>query len=194
MTPILFAHGDWTARDMRDDEVPQLQSFFEANPLYFEKVNGQPPTPTEGHDEFHNLPPAHMPFNHRRTLAVLDAQGDWVAIAHVLSDFLAPGVWHIGLFIVATQWHGGGHAQALYRALERWMVAEGARWLRMVAVEGWTKAENFWQRQGYVQVRMREGIASGLRTNNVRVMVKPLTGGSITDYLHTVPRDNPGHP
>lgn len=191
MPKTLFAYGDWTAREMLDYEVPQLQLFFEANPLYFEKVNGQPPTPTEGLDEFNHLPPPDMPFNHRWTLVATDTHGEWIAITHLLSDFLAPGVWHIGLFIVATRWHGGGHAQGLYRALEQWMAEQGAQWVRLGAVAGWNKAENFWQRQGFTQVRMREGMASGQRVNNVRVLIKPLAGGMLDDYLQMVKRDNP---
>lgn len=190
--PMLFVSGPYQAREMHADEVPQLQSFFEDNPIYFEAVNGQGPTPQEAQQEFDDLPPVEMRFGNRWMLVITDSDGAWVAMASVLSDFLAPGVWHIGLFIVATRLHGTGTAPSLYEAMERWMQSQGAHWVRLGAVEGWGKAENFWRKQGYMQVRTRDAIAMGRRVNNVRVMVKPLKGGAIPDYLQRVQRDNPG--
>ena len=179
---------------MQAHDVPTLQRFFEDNPLYFEAVTGQCPTATEAQQEFDDLPPAEMPFGARWTLAITDSDGAWVATAGVLSDFLAPGVWHIGLFIVATRLHGSGAAQSLYGSMEQWMRSQGAHWVRLGAVQGWAKAENFWRRQGYTQVRTRDGLAMGRRINTVRVLVKPLAGGAMADYLQAVHRDNPGHP
>ena len=191
---MLFHVDSWQAREMRDDEVPALQAFFEANPLYFEKVNGRGPTPGEGQLEYDDLPPPELPFGKRWMLVVTDDAGEWIAVAQLLSDFLQPRVWHIGLFILATRLHGGGHAQALYRAMEQWMVKRGAQWLRLGAVVGWHKAENFWSRQGYVEVRTRQAPTPGEQINTVRVMVKPLGGGQLADYLQMVQRDNPGQP
>jgi len=173
-------------------EVPQLQQFFEANPVYFEAVNGEGPGPEEGQLEFDDLPPPDMAFGRRWVLAMTYADGQWIAMAHVLSDFLAPGVWHIGLFIVTTHLHGTGAAQGLYDAMEQWMRNQGAQWVRLGAVDGWRKAENFWRKMGYTQVRTREAVAMGQRVNNLRVMVKPMRGGALSDYLQQVKRDNPG--
>ena len=111
-----------------------------------------------------------------------------------LADLLARGVWHIGLFIVATDLHGTGTAQALHQGLERWAAAQGARWLRLGVVSGNARAERFWTQCGYLDLRMREGLPMGKRVNDVRVMAKPLTGETLADYLAIVPRDRPDHP
>jgi hypothetical protein len=58
-------------------------------------------------------------------------------------------------------------------------------------VEGNVKAEHFWRKTGYGEVRKRPGIKMGSRTNVVRVLVKPLENGSIAEYLSLVERDNP---
>lgn len=179
---------------MRADEVPSLQTFFEANPLYFEKVNGMGVRPNEGEEEFTDLPPAAMPFSRRWMLVVTDANGQWIAIAQLLADFLSPHVWHIGLFIVASRLHGKGRASALYQSLEQWMRDQGAQWIRLGAVQGWDKAENFWLRQGFTQTRTREAPTPSGRINTVRVMVKPLGGRTVADYLQMVGRDKPGEP
>lgn len=190
--PVIFVSGPFSAHAMQAHEVPQLQHFFEDNPIYFDAVQGQVPTAEEAQKEFDDLPPPDMPFAERWMLAVADGEGQWVAMASVLSDFIAPGVWHIGLFIVATRLHGTGAAASLYGALEQWMHSRGAQWVRLGAVQGWAKAENFWSKQGYIQVRTRDAIAMGQRVNDVRVMVKPLCSYTLAEYLQHVLRDNPG--
>ena len=127
----------------------------------------------------------------RWLIGFTDATGKLVGFAGVLSDILAPRVWHVGIFIVASSLHGTGAASALYDTLERWMAANGAAWIRLGVVEGNVKAERFWRKTGYREVRKRLGIAMGRRTNDVRVLVKPLENRSITDYLSLVERDNP---
>jgi len=54
-----------------------------------------------------------------------------------------------------------------------------------------TRAERFWGSIGYLQTRTRAGVQMGKRSNTLRVMVKPLTGGSIEEYLSLVPCDRP---
>jgi hypothetical protein len=115
-------------------------------------------------------------------------------MANVVEDLLASGVWHIGTFIVATSRHGTGDAQALYRGLEQWASANGANWLRLGVVTGNTRAERFWLSEGYVGTRTREGLPFGRQTRTVRIMVKPLAGGTLAEYLSIVPRDRPEAP
>jgi len=113
-------------------------------------------------------------------------------MATIVGDFIADHVWHIGLFIVVSALHGSGAAHVLYRKLEQWMVDRGARWIRLGVVQGNAKAERFWQRSGYVQVRERGPLQMGRKTNLLRVMVKPLAGGTLDAYLALVGRDRIG--
>jgi hypothetical protein len=95
------------------------------------------------------------------------------------------------LFLVATRLHGTGAAPEIYSALEKWVFQSGARWLRLGVVKGSTRAERFWHRQGFKEVRIREGVDTGGRLNTVRVLVKPLRETGLAEYLETVPRDRP---
>jgi ribosomal protein S18 acetylase RimI-like enzyme len=115
-------------------------------------------------------------------------------MANVTSDLLASGVWQLGLFIVATARHGIGEAQMLYRELEAWMAANGAAWVRLGVVLGNARAERFWERQGFGDVRRRLDVVMGQRSNTLRVMAKPLTGQSIEAYLQLVARDRADAP
>ena len=168
-----------------------MQRFFEANPQYFRSVNGESAGPDEAHEEIHGELPLGWSFTKKWLVGYVDAEGSLVAFANVVADLLAPSVWHIGLFIVATSRHGTGDAQALYRGLETWAAANGAAWLRLGVVKGNARAERFWEALGYIETRTREGVEMGKLTNTLRVMVKPLAKRSIEHYLSIVQRDRP---
>jgi len=53
------------------------------------------------------------------------------------------------------------------------------------------RAERFWEKLGYREVRKRLAVQMGQRTNDLRVMVKPLQGASVDEYLTLVSRDRP---
>ncbi|NRF72117.1 GNAT family N-acetyltransferase [Aquincola sp. S2] len=182
------------AIELTPDRESDLQRFFEANPAYFLAVNGQPASPNEAHEEIHGQVPTGWSFTKKWLIGYLDAQDSLVAMANVISDLLAPRVWHIGLFLVATSRHGNGDAQVLYRDLETWAASNGAHWLRLGVVQGNARAERFWKSLGYVQTRTREDVDMGALTNTLRVMFKPLAGGTLEQYLALVPRDRPELP
>ena len=58
-------------------------------------------------------------------------------------------------------------------------------------IAGNVRAERFWERQGFIQTRLRSGVSMGRLTNTLRVMFKPLAGGSMAQYLGLVERDRP---
>ncbi len=59
---------------------------------------------------------------------------------------------------------------------------------------GNTRAERFWERSGYVEVRRRGPLQMERRLNLLRVMVKPLAGRAIEPYLALITRDRPATP
>lgn len=176
------------------DEVPQLQRFFESNPEYFISVAGEPASADEAREEVVGGPPTGWPFARKWVIGFAGQDCEFVAMANVVTDLLAQGVWHIGLFMVATAAHGNGTARLLLRQLERWAVAGGAAWLRLGVVEGNRRAERFWEKCGFVEVRKREGMSMGKKVNTVRVMAKALANGTFSEYLALVVRDNPQAP
>jgi GNAT superfamily N-acetyltransferase len=190
----LLPPGRWQGHELVADDLPALQRFFEANPEYFIAISGAPPRADEARQEFDDRPPAGMAYSRLWSLRCSQGADPFAGVVFGLSDFLAPQVWHIGLFVVATSLHGSGAAQALYAQLEAWMIGQGARWCRLGAVVGNVRAEHFWQRCGYVEVRQREGIAMGARVHTVRVMVKPFGDATVEGHLQRVARDRPGAP
>lgn len=193
----VFAAAGLQARELRADEMPALQAFFDANPAYFITVNGRPAPPDAAQADFDERPPPHLPWTRRWFLGLFDEAGRIAGVVDVVSDLCAAGVWHLALFLLATERHGRGDAQACYAALEAWVSGQGAGWLRLGVVAGNGRAERFWARQGFRETRVREGIDTGGRINTLRVLVKPLAAAESADletYLTRVPRDRPGSP
>jgi GNAT superfamily N-acetyltransferase len=186
----LFTAGVYEAVGLAEEDLPALQAFFAGNPEYFLAVTGAPPRPDEAKQELEFRPPHGVPYNKVYILGFLDSSGQRVAMASVLTGLLAPRVWHISLFIVATALHGSGTAGLLYEALEKWAKDEGASWMRLGVVAGNTKAERFWEKAGYREFR-RATEQLGSMTNTVRVMVKSLGGSDVDGYLREVPCDRP---
>ncbi|MEP7301732.1 MAG: GNAT family N-acetyltransferase [Caldimonas sp.] len=180
--------------EIGDDEIALLQRFFERNPDYFLAVNGEVAGAGQAHEEVHGELPAGWPFTKKWVLGIAAQDGALVAMLNVVSDLLAEGVWHIGLFIVAREHWGTGLARSLLRQLEGWAVAGGAGWLRLGVVEGNRRAERFWEGAGFIGIRRRAGLTMGKKVNTVRVMARPLAGGTVADYLALVTRDDPRSP
>jgi GNAT superfamily N-acetyltransferase len=190
-TSSLFEQIGITVIEMDASDMPSLQTFFEQNSAYFIAVSGQPATATEAEDELNGPLPEGWSYSKKSVLGFVDQSNTLIGMSNIVSDLLAAGVWHIGLFLVATTQHGNGMAQKLYQGLEHWAKDNGAQWLRLGVVEGNGRAEKFWGKQGYTEVRKREGVQIGLRNNTVRVLVKPLAGGETAEYLQLVLRDHP---
>ncbi|MDP2366798.1 GNAT family N-acetyltransferase [Rhodoferax sp.] len=187
----LFDAGDVAAYRLTESDLPVLQDFFVTNPGYFLSVNGMPPRADEAKHEFEDRPPPEMTFDEVFVIGFVDSAGHLIAMASVISNLLGKSVWHIGLFIVASSLHGSGTAVSLYAGLEAWMQEKGARWVRLGAVVGNARAERFWERRGYVEVRRRAGTQLGKLIQTVRVFVKPLSASGIEEYLNLVARDRP---
>jgi GNAT superfamily N-acetyltransferase len=170
---------------------PLLQAFFDANPEYFLAIQGEPAAPTEAHEEIHGELPAGWSFTKKWVIGYVDANGSLIAMANLVSDILALGVWNLSTFIVATDRHGTGDAQRLNQSLEAWAQRGGAKWLRLGVVQGNTRAERFWQSAGYVQTRLRTGVQFGNQIRTLRVMYKPLADGTLEQYLSLIARDRP---
>ena len=191
---MLFATPGFRAVELGVADIPRVQDLYERNREYHVIVSGEPPGPNEAQADFDQQLPDGWPYTKRWMVGFFEESGVLAGVFDGISDLFAPGVWHVGLFMVATRLHGGGAASEMYRALEAWMKSNGGRWARLGVVVGNARAERFWERCGYVEVRKREGYQIGKQVNVLRVMAKPLAGGRVEDYLAIVARDRPETP
>lgn len=193
-TTELFATPRFVVRRLHAHDLAALQRLFDASPDYFMVVHGRRPRTDEAQMEFAEMPPSTLPHGQRWFAGAWDAHGTLQGVLHFVADLMAPGVWHIALFFIATPLHGTGAARELYGALEAWMAAAGAHWIRLGVVSGNAKAERFWARMGYTQTRVRQGMDTGGKINDMRILVKALRGEPLARYLQSVARDNPDSP
>jgi RimJ/RimL family protein N-acetyltransferase len=187
----LFRCGEYLCVELGRSDIAHLQRFFDENPEYFYAVNGSPPGPAEAEKEYNFQLPKDWPFEKKWLLGVVSREGQLLAMADFVSNLFAERVWHIGLFVVQTSLHGTGAAGSIYRQLEAWIKSSGGQWIRLGVVAGNVRAERFWERAGYVEVRRRPGVEMGNKINTLRVMVKPLSAAPLREYLELVARDRP---
>lgn len=191
--PCFIASEQWQAMILTADEAPCLQAFMAENPLYSQIVNGRPFLPGEALSEITERPP--FPHSAALSLAVVETDSQrWLGYVSLAQDLIAPGVCHIGLFLVATALHGTGLAAQVYAALEQRVQQDGACWMRLGVVLGNSRAERFWARMGFMEVRKRHGMPYEGPSTTVRVMCKPLYGQTLDGYLALVERDRPDAP
>jgi hypothetical protein len=129
--------------ELGSGDEPLLQRFFEENPDYFIAVQGAPAAGTEAHKEIHDELASGWNFTKKWVLGYRAGDGPLAAMVNVTTDMLASGVWHIGLFIVATPRRGSGEAHVLISGIEQWAPTHGAEWLRLGVVQGNARAERF---------------------------------------------------
>src|SRR5581483_9445594 len=104
----LFTAGTGAATEVSAAQLAEVQRFLEANPEYYLRVTGEPPGPDAAREELEALPPSAWDFERKSLLAFRDASGEIIGVAEMLANLFAFGVWHIGLFIIATRLHGKG--------------------------------------------------------------------------------------
>lgn len=197
--PILFHSTRLRVRELERHEVPLVQALFDANPAYSRLINGRDPLPDEAITEFDELPPPELGFARRWFCGVFEARGRLVGVLIVLSDLGAPGVWHLALLFLAEDWQQRGAGRELHQALVDWAARHGADWMRLGVVCGNARAERFWAACGYQRARLRRGVDTGGRRNDVWTMVRPLgeqadldeddPAATMARYLALVPRD-----
>lgn len=191
---VMFESARHIVRELPPSELPRLQALYEANPEFFRIVNGRGPNPDEAQQDFDELPPPHLSYSRRWFAGVFDRTGALQGHVAIVSDLVLPRAWHLATFLMATPLHGTGAAAETFAALESWVRSQGACWLRLGVVIGNARAERFWERCGFIDVRRRENMDTGGRINALRVMVKPLADLSVNEYLRQVPRDRPDSP
>jgi GNAT superfamily N-acetyltransferase len=185
-----FSTGEFLVRLATRAETTEIQAFNEANPEYWLLTHGHPPPPDDAQRAFDAHPPADMNYREDPWFIVRDAATSALA-GHVACaiDLMAPGVFHLGFFMVATSRIGTGFAQRLYEAYEKFTFRHGARWLRLGVVECNERGRAFWRRQGYVDVKRLDDFVLGERSHRLFTMVKPRAGETLDEYLAAVPRD-----
>ncbi len=188
---VIAKAGEHQLIKLIDSDIALLQTLYDQNPEYSKLVMGRLPLADEAHTDFFDLPPPEFSMTEKTMVGLVSTNNELIGVADIVSDFIAKNVWHIGYFMIATKHHGTGAARQFYAALETWMTANGARWLRLGVVAKNIRGKKFWQNAGFSQVRTRENYVLGEKSHLLYVMAKPLGENNLDAYLRCVLRDNP---
>ena len=191
MNPV-FATDEFVVHEATRADVSELQALVEANPEYWLLTRGQLPPADFAAQCFEHYPPADMTYSANLILLVRDARiSKLIGQLDVATDLMIRGVYHLGYFMIATQAYGTGLGYRLYKAYERWTLQREARWLRLGVFEANTRAEAFWRRLGYLELKRQDNYRFGNLSHTLITMLKPLSGATVDEYLEAVPRDRP---
>lgn len=196
----LFVTERAIVRPAEAADASALARFCRENPDYDILLTGKVPEEAAWVEDFMTSQPSRAfgwTSAHKLVALAPEDPARIVAVLDVVEDMISPGVAHIGLFQVAQALHGSGLADALYRALEVWLVSRGMDAFRLGVLEANRRGQAFWARHGYIQSRTRpvpDLTAPDGGPHVTRVMFKPTRPCSVAQWQARVPRDHPDTP
>ena len=108
---------------------------------------GQAPVQGDGHLLLEERP-QDAPDVEKQVLGVFDGPC-LIGVIDVLRDYPAEGVWYLGLMLIEPARRREGLGTAAFAALKDWILAQGARALRLAVIDENAGSYRFWTRLGF---------------------------------------------
>lgn len=121
---------------------------FNADPEYFEIVNGCPPGPAEFQSLITELAPGKT-YEDKFVYCVFGQDAKIAAIVDIIRNYPADEIWFVGLLFVARDLRGRGLGGKLIEALCAHIAEAGGHAARIAVAEDNQGAMRFWQRSGF---------------------------------------------
>lgn len=189
---IIFGDERFSARELLPSDEELVQEFCAINPEYWQRISKKPPEKLMIRAELYNVGNRQVKQGRTMRIGIFDTQRNMMGVSYVVSDFLARGVWHIELFVVATALHGTGASSAIYKQLESWIISLGGQWIRLGSAVGQDQALRFWGKMGYRPLGKWDGRIAAVDVT-LQLMLKPLTTIPVIKYFKRVPNDLHGY-
>ncbi|WP_375760677.1 GNAT family N-acetyltransferase [Corallococcus exercitus] len=173
MARAVFQTADLTADPVDDSESHVLQPLLERCEDYYQLAEGRPALPDQARNLLNERPPGLAP-GQGHLFALRDAQGGLVGVLEALRDYPARGEWYIGLLLLAPEARGQGRGEAVLRAYEAHVRANGGRLIRVAVLEHNPAGRRFWERMGFQPEQWVGPIQQGLRQHQVLKMTRAL--------------------
>lgn len=151
LEPALSLEG-YTVRRLGQADAADLQSLFERCSDYVEIYSGVPPRPSEGADELGALPPG-KEMHDKFSLGLYDSRRELVGFIDLMRNYPVENDWWIGLLMLAPAARDQGLGSRVYEAAQEWVRSRERRTIWILVLEENSKAERFWRRQGFEEVR-----------------------------------------
>jgi ribosomal protein S18 acetylase RimI-like enzyme len=166
------------ARRLGEADLAALQALCEACADYYTLVYGAPAGPEEAGTLLTELPPGRT-LADKFFLGLFTPRPRLCGVLDLVRDVREPGEWYLGLLLLEPAARGQGHGEAVLRAAEDFVRAQGGHRLRLACADQNTAGRRFWERQGYREDKRfaprRLGVRETVLTEFVRTLSAPAT-------------------
>ena len=125
-----------------------IQQLFEADPEYFEIVQGAPPGPAEFQSLITELAPGKT-YDDKFVYSVLSVDEKICAVVDIFRNYPEDGIWFVGLLFVARDLRGTGLGTHLVEAICSHIAAHDGYAVRIAVAKKNRQAMQFWARAGF---------------------------------------------
>jgi GNAT superfamily N-acetyltransferase len=169
-----FAVASRQMERLAETDGPAIASLYGECADYWTLVTGRPAGREAAANLLADRPPV-VPLSNKFVLGLRDKNLRLVAIVDALRDYPGPGVWWLGLLLLAPESRGLGLGGRLYAAFESWVAGQGASEVRLCVQVHNIGAHRFWQRLGFVASGSKQLTLDGL-TSQVTIYSCPVRG------------------
>jgi GNAT superfamily N-acetyltransferase len=146
-----------------------LQELYERCSDYHEMEEGVPTRPGAAEHLLTALPPGKSPED-KHVLGIQAPEGGLVGVVDLVRDYPAEGDWWLGLLMLDPAARAAGLGTRLFGEIERAVAAAGGTALHVAVLEHNVRAERFWRRVGFAEVRRQPYTAASGHESRVIVM------------------------
>jgi GNAT superfamily N-acetyltransferase len=175
MSDAGFRLDGYTVVRLTAADEGELQDLFVRCSDFHELAEGVPTPPGAASEELVARPPG-TPLRDKFSFGISAAGGGMVGYLDLIRNHPAEGEWWIGLLMLEPAERGAGLGSRVYRAAAEWVARQGGTAIHIGVLEHNPKAERFWRRQGFQEVRRVEWVAGTGRVGRLIIMVDQRPG------------------
>lgn len=194
--PCQAAEIDEPPLVLTEDEAEDVAELYARCADYFQLQDGEAATLADVIEMFSDVPDEKSAMD--QTVLGWRDDGRLYALAAILRDFPADGIWYLGFMIVDPAKRRQGIGRSIYQTIEQWAAGRGAREMRLSVLEVNEGADRFWRSLGYKELR-RVGphTFKTLRHRRIelaRALSNVAVGVDSKAMVAAFPFDHPGEP
>lgn len=174
-------------------DVERLQRLLERCVDYSVVVDGDAVSPTAADETLLDVPPGQSP-DQKFVVGLVDGHGEIAGVLEGLRDYPDPGVWWVGLLLLAPETRQQGIGRRLLTAFANHVRSSGGRAIMLGVVADNRRALGFWREIGFTTVRTTEPRTFGKKIQTVQVMRRETHCGKAWVGSEPTSRDGEGPP
>jgi RimJ/RimL family protein N-acetyltransferase len=148
----LFFLAGYSVRRLKTLNAAELQDLYERCSDYHEMHEGFATRPSAGADELAMLPPGRSQED-KFSIGIYESTGPLIAYLDIVRGYPVENEWWIGLLMLDPEVRANGLGTRIFEAARDWAFSQGGQSIYLAVLEENKRAERFWRRQGFEEVR-----------------------------------------